>query len=164
MSYQKFLGAVGLIGPIYSLDNSTNTPLLDDTTGLPVVMITSGFYHVRVNEISFIDRTCTLQIDAYKSKKNFILKYRRPIYSITYYVSDIDQILDGSGNVTSAGKFTSFLDRSIVRLKNNSELDCALNMILSLNGSSQFQVTFPVDFTVMSQGSITQSNIDNSIV
>lgn len=162
MSNQKFLGAVGLSGPIYAIDNSTGTLLLNETDNLPIPVFNNGFYHVSVEKINFIERTCTLVIRLYKSKKNFIIKYGSPIYSIIYFISDADQVLNELGDVISPGKFTQFLDISIVRLRNKSELDCSLELLLSLDGTSIIQETFPMSFSSMTLTSITQANIDNA--
>ena len=168
-----FLGVKGLVGPVYRLD-SANTPYYDDND-LLVVQDASGFYEISIKNLDQIEKTATIKIKPFPSKKQYILSFlpkdslkkaKLPSYNgfvIIYKISNSDQVLDASGNIVTAGTFDTYFAKSVVRANGTCESDRARDLVNSLNGTSPFQITFPIDFTVMTVDTITQNNINNAL-
>jgi hypothetical protein len=162
-----FLNFKGLSGAIYRLDPATDTPMLDDDTGLPVVLDASGFYRVEYNHMDVIRKTVTIKITPFSSKKKFIRNSEQSAYGggtpIIYHIHNRDEVLDEVGAVVTPGTFDTWFATSIVQGNNTSEAKQALLFVKSLNGTSPVQATFPVDFSTMTIENITQANINNAL-
>ena len=160
-----FLGIKGISGPIYRLDYTTNTPYIGDD-GAFVVLDSNGFYRVQIEKLDQVKKTATILITPYSSKRKFIRNPEKSTYGgfvLSYIVTNKDEIVDGSQNVTTPGTFDTYFALSVVRGNNTSEHDRARDFVLSLNGTSRLQETFPINFSSMSVDSITQTNIDNAL-
>ena len=161
-----FLGLTGIVGPVYRVDPSSNSPLLDDSTGLPVVLDASGFYFVRVRDFDLVSQRCKLEIIPYQSRAKFIKNPGKSSYggfSISYVIDNRDQVLDGGGNLVTAGTFSTYFSLDSIRGNNKSEYDRAIELVMTLNGTSVFQNTFPVNFSTMSTSNINQNQINNAL-
>lgn len=159
-----FLNFKGISGPIYRLDEATDTPLRDDSNAL-VVLDASGFYRVELKNFDEIRKTTTIIITPFQSKKKFIKNPNNPVYKnkIVYNVNNNDEVVDELNEVTTVGTFDTWFGKSVIRANNTCESDKARAFILSLNGTHPCQATFPIDFTIMSQDNITQTNINNAL-
>ena len=107
-----------------------------------------------------------IKVRAFQSKKKFIRNPNDSAYGsfvITFYVNNNDQVLDGSNNILTTGTFDTYFGKDVIRGNNTCESDQARNFVLSLNGSSPFQVTFPINFSAMTVDNITQNNINNAL-
>lgn len=167
---QKFLGKRGLQGPIFLVDPSTGTPLLDEDTSEPLVITrtisgttssVSGFYSVQsiVDDANF---SAKIIISGWRSRTKFLQTPDKPLLVFSYIVDDSDEVLDGSGNVVTPGTFSTYFDKDVVRTIGNYEQLNGLNLLLTFNGSSPFQRTFPVSFASFSIVTITQVNINSA--
>ena len=172
---QKFLGKKGIAGPIFAL-SSTGAFQTDLDDNLPIFAknrageLLTGFYSVKaiVDDVNF---TARIEINGYApfkragkkltGKQNFLLNPNAPTYSFSYSISNADQIVDGSGAITTPGKYDTFFAKDVVKTAGNCEQWKAIDLILSFNGTSQFQTSHPYSFlTDFSSANITQSNID----
>lgn len=163
---QKYLGKRGLQGPIFLIDSLTGTPLLDDDTSEPIVITKSGtpvdgFYSAQaiVDNSTF---SAKIVVSGWRSRTKFLRNPTSPQLSFTYIVDDSDEVLDESSNVVTPGTFSTYFDRDVVKTANNYEQLSALNLLLTLTGSSPFQITFPVSFASFSLVLITQTNINSA--
>jgi len=88
---------------------------------------------------------------------------------ITYNISNLDQILDETGNITTLGTYDTWFERTVVRANNTCETDKARDFILSLTGALsdsthvRFQDHCPINFSTMSVDNITQTNVTNAL-
>jgi len=169
-----FVGLKGIEGPLYSVDPSNNNIELDETTGLPVGMYKSngdariGFYRVEIKDRDELGKRVRIEVTAYFSKRKFI---RNPNsgFKITYNISNLDQILDETGNITTLGTYDTWFERTVVRANNTCETDKARDFILSLTGALsdsthvRFQDHCPINFSTMSVDNITQTNVTNAL-
>jgi hypothetical protein len=167
-----FVGLKGIQGPIYRLEPSNNSVYLDETTGLPVVQDATGFYRVELKLRDEIEKKVVIEITPYPSKKKFIKNKSASSYGgfiIRYHVSNIDQTLDESGNIVTAGTYDTWFERSVVRANNTCETDKARDFVLTLTGALsdgthiRFQDGFPINFSAMAVENITQANVTSAL-
>lgn len=164
-----YISYKGIKGPVYRLSNA-DTPSRDEDTGALEVLDANGFYFVTTADRDEIEKTITIKLVPYKSKAKFIRNKKNSPYGdfvIKYRVTNKDQVLDGTGNIVTAGTFDTWFSKELVRSNNKSETDQARLFVLSLNGALsdrengvfKFQDSFPIDFTVMSEENITEAQV-----
>lgn len=172
---QKFLGKKGFSGPVFQLSaNGTFQVDLDDN--LPIFAknrageLLVGFYSVKaiIDDVNF---TARIEISGYapikqagqklNGKQNFLLHPNSPTYGFSYNISNVDQIVNESGVITTPGTYDTFFAKDVVKTAGNCEQWKAIDLILSLDGTKTLQTSYPYSFlTNFSAANITQSNID----
>lgn len=165
---QKFLGKKGFSGSIFQTDPATGSVAFDpDDNVTPLVYrkgngsAITGFYSVRAN-IDDVEFSAKITISGYMSKKDFLRNPGRKAIQIIYFINNSDQVLNGDGTIATPGTFDTYFSKDVVKTSGNCEQWKAIDLVLALNGTKDFQASFPVNFTSgFSTSSITQSNIDS---
>lgn len=168
---KKLLGKRGFSGPVFIKDNDGNIKI-DPDDGLPLTLtnkaglVRTGFYNVQV-DVDDINFVAKIRIFSYLSKKDFLRKPEKPELIIEYLIDDSDEIIDSNNAVTRSGTFSSYFGKDVVKTAGNCEQWKAIQLVLSLDGTSKFQNRFPINFTsgfsiANNDDKITQLNIDNA--
>ena len=172
---KKLLGKKGFSGPIFILDKN-NLIKFDADDGLPLVAINkrtgiaeTGFYSVQAN-INDSKFSAEIIISGYLSKKHFLVNTHKPETEFTFYVDDTNQVLNPDGSLLTAGTFSTYFAKDVVKTNGNREQWKAIDLVLSLDGTAPFQRHFPVSFAADkgfsaqgNNGEITQNNINNAL-
>jgi len=163
---KKLQGFKGIVGPIF-LTNG-NVPLRDDDGQILYMknkrdVPITGFYTVKADIDGSLFKA-VLIIQGFKSKISF-LRHENPIVTIKYDINDAAEILDSNDAVATPGTFSQYFAKDVVKVAGNWEQSSAIDLVLSLTGSSIFQQNFPVSFSSVegfSVGTITLTNINDA--
>lgn len=169
MNTQNFLNLKGIKGEIYEFERNQNRIFIKED-GSFNILDPNGFYYVELQSISYIDKTASISVSAYLSKRYFINQYSndrnkrgKPKGLLFFMVDNRDEVLDEAGSVITQGTFDRFFSKLEVRKKDVCENDKALELVKSFDGTNIFQETFPINFFGMTLDTITQNNINNAI-
>lgn len=173
VSIKKLLGKKGFSGPVFVLDKD-NLIKFDSDDGLPIVVTNRastpkiGFYSVKAN-IDDAKFSAEIVISGYLSKKAFLLDLFNPETQFTCYVDDTNEVLNPDGSVLTPGTFSAYFAKDVVKTNGKCEQWKAIDLVLSLDGTAPFQMSFPVSFAedkgfsiAGNNGKITQADINNA--